>query len=142
MTAARIGTTGENGTLNGRLRSGRLRRRTGTAIETRVKAASVPMFTISSSLPIGVSDAVSATSDPMIKVSLIGVPVRGLIRARLLGSSQSRHIAKRTRVAPIISVMTTVVSPATAPPAMSVAYPPLPTDSKALARAAEGSIWS
>ena len=110
-----------NGTLNDRFRSGRRLRRIGTAIETRVNAASVPMLTISSSLPIGVSDAISATVAPMMRVILIGVPVRWLVRARRRGSSQSRLIANTTRVAPIISVMTTVIRPATAPAEIKVA---------------------
>ena len=50
-----------------------------------------------------------------------GVPVRWFTLAKDAGSSQSRAIAKSTRVAPISRVMTTVVRPATAPAAMRVA---------------------
>ena len=50
-----------------------------------------------------------------------GVPVWTLVLPSTGGSSQSRDIAKTTRVAPMSSVMTTVVRPATAPAAMSVA---------------------
>ena len=71
-----------------------------------------------------------------------GVPVRWLTRPNRAGSSQSRDIAKSTRVAPMSSVMTTVVSPATAPAAMRVAYSGLPTVSKAVASAASVEIWS
>ena len=62
-----------------------------------------------------------ATTRPMPIVIRTGVPVRGLVRPIAGGSSQSRDMAKTTRLAPMISVMTTVVRPATAPPAMSVA---------------------
>ncbi len=79
------------------------------------------MLTISSSAPIGVREATRATRAPMISVIRMGVPVRGLVRARLLGSSQSRAMANTTRVAPIISVITTVISPATAPAEINVA---------------------
>ena len=50
-------------------------------METRKNAVSVPMFTISSSRPIGVSEAVSATTAPMASVTRIGVPVFGWVRA-------------------------------------------------------------
>ncbi len=137
-----MGSTGTNGTRKARSRSGRLRRRMMTAIDTRVKAASVPMLTISSSLPIGVSEATRAMTVPRVIVMRRGVPVWTLVLPSTGGSSQSRLMAKTTRVAPISSVMMTVVRPATAPAAINVAYPSLPTASKAEASAASGSIWS
>jgi hypothetical protein len=107
--------------LNDRLRSGRRRRRIGTEMDTSVNAASVPMLTISSSLPIGVSSAISATVVPMTTVSSTGVPVRSLVRPSRGGRRWSRDIAKLTLVAPISRVMTTVAKPATAPALMIVA---------------------
>jgi hypothetical protein len=56
----------------------------------------------------------------MATVILTGVPV-GVGRAQPAGSSQSRLIAKTTRLAPMSRVMTTVVRPATAPAEMRVA---------------------
>ena len=50
-----------------------------------------------------------------------GVPVRGFVLPSHGGSSQSRDIAKTTRVVPMSSVMTTVVKPATAPAEITVA---------------------
>ena len=77
----------------------------------------------------------------MVIVIRTGVPVLGLVRARTpAGSSPSRLIAKSTRTAPISSVITTVVRPATAPAAISVAKPSLPTAVNAVASAASGSI--
>ena len=87
-----------------------------------MNAASVPMLTISSSVPIGVSEATSATALPMAMVIRSGVPVRGLTLAQDAGAAASHATSRtRTRVAPIISVITTVVSPATAPAEISVA---------------------
>ena len=126
--------------MKARLRSGRRERSTGIARETSAKAESVPMLTISSSLPIGVRLAMRATAAPMITVRRTGVPVLGLVRPSHGGSSQSRDIANVTRVAPMIRVITTVIRPATAPAAIRVAKPGLPTDSKADASAALGSI--
>lgn len=62
-----------------------------------------------------------ATTTPTTTVILTGVPVRGLVVPNEAGNSQSRHIANNTREPPMISVMTTVVRPATAPAEMSVA---------------------
>ena len=58
------------------------------------------------------------------------------------GIRWSRDIANTTRLAPIIKVSTTVVRPATAPAAIRVAKPGLPTEVNAEASAAFGSIWS
>ena len=121
MAAEIHGNTGEKGTLKVLSKSGRRLRSTGTASDTRRKAVRVPMLIMYSSLPIGVSAATSATIVPMPTVILTGVPVRGLVLPSEGGSSQSRYIAKTTRVEPMSSVMTTVVRPATAPAEMSVA---------------------
>ena len=79
------------------------------------------MLTMYSSFPTGVSAATSATPMPIVTVMRSGVPVRWLTLPNFGGSSQSRDIAKITRVAPMSRVMTTVVRPATAPAAMRVA---------------------
>ncbi len=76
----------------------------------------------------------------MVSVIFTGVPVFGLTCANGRGSRPSRLIANSTRTAPIISVITTVVRPATAPAAIIVANPSRPTSWKAVARAALGSM--
>ena len=58
---------------------------------------------------------------PIVMVIRSGVPVRWLTLPEGAGSSQSRDIANSTREAPMSSVMTTVVRPATAPAEISVA---------------------
>ena len=92
-----------------------------TPIDTSTNAVSVPMLTISSSLPIGVSPATSMAKTPMMIVITYGVWNLGCTLLSTGGSRWSRDIANTTRAAPIISVSTTVVRPATAPAAMSVA---------------------
>ena len=81
----------------------------------------MPMLTISSSLPTGVSEATSATTSPMLS----GEPDRRAGLGRDVGDGRgsrlSRLIANVTRTAPISSVITTVVRPATAPAEISVA---------------------
>ena len=116
--------------------SGRLLRSSGTAIDTRVNAASVPMFTISSSLPIGVTPATIATTTPIAIVRRYGVPNFGCVLPSCRGTRWSRLIANTTRAAPIISVSTTVVRPATAPAEINVAKPARPTERNASASAA------
>ena len=86
-----------------------------------MKAVSVPMLTISSSLPIGVSPATSITITPMTMVITHGVWNFGCTLLSGAGSRWSRDMANTTRLAPIISVSTTVVRPATAPAAIKVA---------------------
>ena len=88
---------------------------------TTMNANSVPMLTMNSSVPTGVRAATSATSVPMATVIRSGVPVRWFTFPKAGGSSQSRDIANSTRVAPMSRVITTVVRPATAPAAISVA---------------------
>ena len=67
-----------------------------------------------------------------------GVRNCGCTFASPIGRSASRDIAKMIRVAPISSVSTTVVSPATAPAEMSVAIQSAPWNTNAFASAAEG----
>ena len=57
----------------------------------------------------------------MMRVIRTGVPVLGETWPKRCGSRLSRLIAKVTRTAPISSVITTVVRPATAPAEISVA---------------------
>jgi hypothetical protein len=66
------------------------------------------MFTISSSLPIGNTDAAIATRTPTITVMRTGVPC-GPVLANCRGISPSRDIANSTRVCPSTSTITTVV---------------------------------
>ena len=53
----RIGTSGTQGQRNGRTRSGAFLRRMMTDADTMMKAASVPMLTISATIPIGTRPA-------------------------------------------------------------------------------------
>ena len=64
----RTGNTDPNGTLNGRRASGRLRRRTSTAVQTTTKANSVPIDVISPTVWIWVSPATMATTTPVMIV--------------------------------------------------------------------------
>ena len=112
-----IGSTGTHGARNPRSRSGRVRRSTMTPADTRTNANSVPTLTISSSLLIGNTDAVAATTTATSTVIRTGVP-REPVLANRRGSSPSRAIANSTRHCPSISTITTVVSPASAPTAM------------------------
>ncbi|SKV42173.1 Uncharacterised protein [Mycobacteroides abscessus subsp. abscessus] len=91
-----------------------------TPADTSTNANNVPTLTISSSPSIGVREAATATRKPTISVIRIGVPCEP-VRASSRGSSPSRHIAKITRICPSISTMTTVVSPANAPTAITLA---------------------
>ena len=97
------------------------------------------MFTISSRTPIGVTPATTATITVTRIEMTHGVRNFGWTLASPIGRSASRDIAKMIRVAPIISVRTTVVRPATAPAEMSVAIQSAPWNTNALARAAAGS---
>ncbi len=75
---ASAGSTGTQGARKPRSRSGRVRRSTMTPAETSTKANSVPMLTISSSLSIGNTVAVTATTTPTSSVIRTGraVPAR------------------------------------------------------------------
>ena len=81
-----------------------------------------------------------ATVAPIMMVIRIGVPVSWLTTPSPRGSRWSRLIANNTRVAPVISVITTVVSPATAPAAMIVPTVSWPALVNALAKAASVSM--
>ena len=130
---ARIGSTGTHGTRNPRFRSGRVRRSTITPADTSTNANSVPMLTISSSLSIGNTVAVTATTRPTISVMRTGVPCRPVL-ASCVGSSPSRDIANSTRVWPSTSTMTTVVRPASAPIEITLAAQSMPFSANAVAR--------
>ena len=74
LTAAdSSGRTGTHGILNGRGRSGRVRRSTITPNDTITNAISVPMLTSDPSVPIGVNPAASATTMPVTIVETCGV---------------------------------------------------------------------
>lgn len=73
-----------------------MRRSTITPAETRTKANSVPTLTISSSLVIGNTDAVTATTRATSTVMRTGVP-RDPVLASARGNSPSRAIANSTR---------------------------------------------
>src|SRR5215204_1550017 len=88
----RIGSTGENGTLNGRGRSGFVRRKTTTPIETMTNANSVPILTSWPSMEIGTSAAITATIAPVIIVVICGVLKRGCTFAAHDGSNPSLPI--------------------------------------------------
>src|ERR1700727_3091717 len=75
-----IGRSGTQGARNPRGRSGRVRRSTITPADTRTNANSVPTLTISSSLVIGKTEAVAATTAATNMVIRIGVP-RGPVLA-------------------------------------------------------------
>src|ERR1700740_598209 len=68
-----IGSSGTQGARNPRGRSGRVRRKTITPADTSTKANSVPTLTISSSLAIGITDAVTATTSATSTVIRTGV---------------------------------------------------------------------
>src|SRR5664279_2356626 len=137
----RIGITGMNGTLNERSRSGRVLRSTTTPMETNTNVNSVPTLTISSSTPISENPAIIATATPTPTVILAGVPVFSLTCAMPRGSRPSRLIAKMIRLWPSISTSTTVVSPASAPIAITFAAQSTPTAVKALASVAASPSW-
>jgi hypothetical protein len=130
-----IGSSGTPGARKPRSKSGRVRRSTMTPAETRAKANSVPMLTISSSLSIGNTDAGIATSTPTSTVIRTGVPC-GPVLANGRGSNPSRHIAKSTRVCPSTSTITTVVRPASAPIEITLAAQSIPLAVNAVARLA------
>ena len=60
----RIGTSGTHGVRNGRCRSGRRLRSISTPAHTMTNASNVPMLTSSPRIPIGTTDAKTATNSP------------------------------------------------------------------------------
>ena len=94
------GSTGPNGTLNGRGMSGRVRRSTMTPTLTSRNANSVPMLTSLTISLSGTSAARIAMSTPRPMVTFTGAPVRGLTSAKRRGIRPSRDIAKKIRVCP------------------------------------------
>ena len=112
-SAERIGTTGDSGTRNGRVRSGRVRRSSGTAIETSRNANSVPMLTSSAS---GQRDERRRGSATKIVVPRSTGPAcrAGCTLATDCGSRPSRPMAKPIRLTVTRSTRITEVSPATA----------------------------
>src|SRR6201993_3971926 len=131
-----IGSHGTPGVRNPRCRSGLLRRSTMTPADTRTNANSVPTLTISSSLPIGNTAAVAATTTATSTVIRTGVP-REPVLANARGKSPSRAIANKTRHCPSNSTITTVVSPANAPTAMILLAQVTPFAVNAVARLGE-----
>src|SRR6185312_1027232 len=116
-TIEAIGSAGTHGARKPRGRSGRVRRSTTTPAETSTNANRVPTLTISSSLLIGNTDAVRATTTATSTVIRTGVPCVPVL-ASGRGSSPSGAIANNTRHCPSIRTITTVVNPANAPTAI------------------------
>src|SRR3954452_1403257 len=139
-SADRIGTTGDHGTRNLRSRSGLVRRSTGTAIETRTKANSVPMLTRSASVVSFTHAAMITTAVAYSSVIRTGVQVRGLTLAISGGSRPSRPIAKPIRLTVTRSTRITEVSPATAARETRAEAQPRPTWSNASAIGAPSSM--
>ena len=114
-TIAKTGSTGTNGHLNGRVRFGCLLRRTKTAPATIIKAPNVPIFTISATMPIGVTPAntevIQATSSEL----RTGTFVLWLIRPKNFGSNPSRDITNKIRLYPKNKTNNTDVKPQIAP---------------------------
>ena len=104
-----------------------------TPADTRTNANSVPTLTISSSLVIGNTAAVAATTTATSTVIRTGVP-RAPVLANRRGNSPSRAMANSTRHCPSISTITTVVSPASAPTAMISLAQWIPLAANAVAR--------
>ena len=111
-------TYGPNGSLNFPTVSGWRKRRIGTAIDTRMKAASVPMFVSDPTMLIGVNAAIRAMQTPKNAVEKIGVRHVLCTRVNDGGIKPSRDIAKNTRLCPNIITSSTVVRPAIAPSEM------------------------
>ena len=122
--------------------SGFVRRSTGTAIETTMKANSVPMLTRSARALSGTSPARIATNTMVPAVMRYGVPHFGWILATAGGSSRSRPIAKPIRPMARMSTRMTDVSPQMAAIETSLAAQLRPTCSKALAIGAPSLIRS
>ena len=114
-STARAGSTGLNGTRKARGRSGRVRRRMMTPIETSMKANNVPMLTNSASASSGMKPAKIVTTTPTPIVIRYGVTHVGWTLASPTGNSRSRLMANGTRDCPSIRISMTEVSPATAP---------------------------
>src|SRR3954467_13210973 len=138
--AERIGTAGDHGTRNLRSRSGLVRRSTGTAIETRTNANSVPMLTRVASVSSLTNAAITRTTAAYSRVMRTGVPVRGETFAIAGGSSPARPIAKPIRLTVTRSTRITEVSPATAASDTRAEAQPRPFWSKAFAMGAPSSI--
>src|SRR5690606_41249492 len=106
----------------------------------RPDAVSVRTLRAAATMHMGVQPATTATiTVTMIEITH-GVRRVGWTFASATGSSPSRDIAKMIRVAPMRSVRTTVVSPATAPAEVQAAIHDCPCGTEALARAADG-LW-
>ena len=103
--------TGESGTRNGRFMSGLVRRSTGTATETTMKAKSVPMLTRSARALSGTNPASSATNTMVPAVMRYGVPHFGWTLATAGGSRRSRPMAKPIRPIARMSTRITEVRP-------------------------------
>jgi hypothetical protein len=97
---------------------------------TRMNANSVPMFTSSTIWPSGTSAASTAISTPSPMVSVAGVPKRWFTSASRVGSSPSRHMAKKMRVWPYRITRMTLVIATTAPSARIQAAQEMPAPSR------------
>jgi hypothetical protein len=89
------------------------------------------MLTSSASSDSGTNVEMTATATPVVIVVCMGVPVRSFTFAKVMGSSRSRLMAKKTRLWPRIRIIITVVRPIRAPIEITMAKPGLPTDRNA-----------
>src|ERR1700684_811277 len=94
------GNHGTNGTRNARLRSGGLRRRRITPIETSTKANSVPMLARSAASPMSTRPAGIPTAKQAIQVDQCGVLYFGCTAENSLGNNPSRDMAYQIRACP------------------------------------------
>ena len=114
----RIGISGTNGTRYPRFKSGCVRRRTSTPIETSTNAASVPMLVNFATTSIGMKPATTATNTPTIILDRYGVRKRGCTCEKSPGKRPSRAMEKKMRLCPYRSTISTVVNPQIAPTEM------------------------
>ncbi len=111
----RIGTTGTNGVLNGRCKSGRRTRSTHTPAQTITNASSVPMLVISFKMPMGRMAGRKATKTPTTMDEIQGVRKRGCTAPAQRGSRPSRDMEKNTRDWPSSITSITVLRPMMVP---------------------------
>jgi hypothetical protein len=135
------GNTGENGTRNGRGISGRTRLRMTPAL-TSTNANKVPMWTSSTMALRGTRAASRAMPAPKIRVSRVGVPVRGSTSASRSGMSPSRAMANMIRVGPYRVVSMTLVMATRAPKATSAAAQLMPAPSSRAKASGASLSWS
>ncbi len=105
-------------------RSGWRLRRISTAIETRMKAKSVPMLERSASVPMSNMPAGIATKNPATQVATSGVRNLLCTRENAAGSRPSRDMANHTRAWPSWNTRIEEIMPISAP-AVTQRFTPL-----------------